>query len=29
MQANLDRPGRILALEMGGNNPAIIMPDAD
>lgn len=29
MQANLDHPGRILALEMGGNNPAIIMPDAD
>lgn len=29
MQANLDRPGRILALEMGGNNAAIIMPDAD
>ncbi|CAG1003372.1 succinylglutamic semialdehyde dehydrogenase [Phycisphaerales bacterium] len=29
MQANLDRPGRILALEMGGNNAAAIMPDAD
>lgn len=29
MQANLDRPGRLLALEMGGNNAAIIMPDAD
>lgn len=29
MQANLDRPGRILALEMGGNNAAIIMPDAN
>ncbi len=29
MEANLDRPGRILALEMGGNNPAVIMPDAD
>lgn len=29
MQANLDRPGRLLALEMGGNNPAIILPDAD
>lgn len=29
MEANLDRPGRILALEMGGNNAAVIMPDAD
>lgn len=29
IEANLDRPGRILALEMGGNNPAIILPDAD
>lgn len=29
MEANLDRPGRILALEMGGNNPVIVMPDAD
>jgi len=29
MQANLDRPGRMLALEMGGNNPAAILPDAD
>jgi succinylglutamic semialdehyde dehydrogenase len=29
MEANLDRPGRMLALEMGGNNPAVIMPDAD
>lgn len=29
MQANLDRPGRILALEMGGNNPAVILHDAD
>lgn len=29
MEANLDRPGRILALEMGGNNAAVIMPSAD
>ncbi len=29
MAANLDRPGRLLALEMGGNNAAIVMPDAD
>ncbi|MFG0298365.1 MAG: aldehyde dehydrogenase family protein [Phycisphaerales bacterium JB047] len=29
MQANLDQPGKIIALEMGGNNPAIVMPDAD
>ncbi|HYE63549.1 MAG TPA: aldehyde dehydrogenase family protein [Phycisphaerales bacterium] len=29
MEANLDHPGRILALEMGGNNPAVILPDAD
>ncbi len=29
MSANLDHPGRLLALEMGGNNPAVIMPDAD
>ena len=29
LEANLDHPGRIVALEMGGNNPAVIMPDAD
>lgn len=29
LEANLDRPGRIIALELGGNNPAIVMPDAD
>lgn len=28
LEANLDRPGRIVALEMGGNNPAIVMPTA-
>jgi succinylglutamic semialdehyde dehydrogenase len=27
--ANLDRPGRILALEMGGNNAAVVLPDCD
>ncbi len=29
LQANLDRPGRMVALELGGNNAAIVMPDAD
>lgn len=29
LSANLDNPGRIVALEMGGNNPAIVLPDAD
>ncbi len=29
LQANLDRPGRIVALEMGGSNPAIVWQDAD
>jgi succinylglutamic semialdehyde dehydrogenase len=29
LEANLDRPGRIVALELGGNNPALVMPDAD
>lgn len=28
LEANLDRPGRIIALEMGGNNPAVVMPSA-
>jgi len=28
LETNLDRSGRIIALEMGGNNPAVIMPDA-
>jgi succinylglutamic semialdehyde dehydrogenase len=29
LEANLDSPGRICALEMGGNNAAIVLPDAD
>ncbi len=29
MEANLDRPGRMVALEMGGSNAAIVMDDAD
>jgi len=29
LEANLDHPGRIIALEMGGNNAAVVMPDAD
>ncbi|MCL4220078.1 MAG: aldehyde dehydrogenase family protein [Phycisphaerales bacterium] len=29
LEANLDRPGRIIALEMGGNNPAVVMPSTD
>jgi succinylglutamic semialdehyde dehydrogenase len=29
IQANLDRPGRMLALEMGGNNAAVVLADAD
>jgi succinylglutamic semialdehyde dehydrogenase len=29
MQANLDHPGRLIALEMGGNNAAVVMHDAD
>jgi succinylglutamic semialdehyde dehydrogenase len=28
LEANLDRPGRIIALEMGGNNPAVVLDDA-
>lgn len=27
VEANLDRPGRIIALEMGGNNPAVVLND--
>src|SRR5690606_17763923 len=29
IEANLDQPHKIVALEMGGNNPAIVMPDCD
>jgi succinylglutamic semialdehyde dehydrogenase len=29
LEANLDNPGRIVALEMGGNNAAVVMDDAD
>ncbi len=29
LEANLDSPGRIVALELGGSNPAVVMPDAD
>ncbi len=29
LEANLDHPGKMIALEMGGNNAAIVMGDAD
>lgn len=29
MEANLDHPGKMIALEMGGNNAAVVMDDAD
>ncbi|VAX39275.1 Succinylglutamic semialdehyde dehydrogenase [hydrothermal vent metagenome] len=29
LEANLGHPGRIVALEMGGNSPAVVMPDCD
>ena len=29
LEANLDRPGRMIALEMGGSNAAIVWSDAD
>jgi succinylglutamic semialdehyde dehydrogenase len=29
LEANLDRPGRMIALEMGGSNAAIVWNDAD
>lgn len=28
LEANLDHPGRIVALELGGSNPAVVMPGA-
>jgi len=28
LEANLDHPGKMVALELGGNNPAVVMPDA-
>jgi succinylglutamic semialdehyde dehydrogenase len=28
LETNLDRPGRVVALEMGGSNPAIVWSDA-
>ncbi len=29
LEANLDHPGKIVALELGGNNAVVVMPDAD
>lgn len=29
LEANLDRPGRMIALEMGGDNPVVVMPSAN
>lgn len=29
LEANLDHPGRLIALELGGNNPTIVLDDAD
>ncbi len=29
LEANLDRPGRMIALEMGGNNPAVVTGSAN
>ena len=28
LEANLESPGRIVALELGGSNPAVVLPDA-
>jgi len=29
LEANLDHPGRMIALELGGSNPVVVMPDAN
>ncbi len=29
LEANLDTPGRLIALEMGGSNPAVVLQSAD
>lgn len=29
LEANLDSPGKIVALELGGNNPTLVMDDCD
>jgi len=29
LRANLDTPGKLIALELGGNNPALVMDDCD
>ena len=29
LEANIETPGRIVALELGGSNPSVVLPDAD